>query len=260
MQRHFARHVRAEARKALSPDAYALLSETAVDQLSLVEVATSIHRRHQCGSGFRVWGLPYNGLGPHDRAALRDALHRSRDLECPEVSLDEAVQLIGASERLGSTEGIEDAVEELASWVARGVVTHELRHVADENEPLDCPGCPDSLSPDARTELAAYLASFASRDVAYVSLLQACGLPEPGGARGPHQHAMAFVGDRLLPAGCLGGPPDDLVGRAGRLARTLYGRSLVVRPPADLPRLLRVLPRRATSRFVRQDRPRDDPP
>ncbi|MEM1418026.1 MAG: hypothetical protein AAGH15_24230 [Myxococcota bacterium] len=226
--------VRAEAAAQLAPGVLDRLRETAVDQQMLIEVAASIHARASCGNRFRVWGLPWNGLAPPDRLALVDALDRSaRDPSCPEVTLGEAARMIGASERLGRTPALEDAVETLTAWLSRAVAAHELRHVAD-GEGRSCARCPPGLPPAAVDELSAYLAAFGTEGVAYASLLQACTL-EPafeGDAdaeghirQAPHAQALAVALDALLPAGCRGPIPDDLVPRARALEARWFGAS-----------------------------------
>ena len=234
-QRAVAGPVRARLR--LGAAERARLRETAVDQLALVEVADSIHARAECGSRFRVWGLPWNGLAPPDQNALIAALDRSRGRDCPEVTLGEAARMIGASERLGQTPALADAVESLGTWVARAVAIHELRHVADGGSEVECPGCPPAMLPDTRAELSAYLASFAVDEVAHVAALQACAMqPEKHeGSREPHALALAFAVPRLLPNGCDGAIPEDLAERARHLERSLFGDRAPVRLPEAFP-------------------------
>lgn len=221
------------------------LRETAVDQLALVEVAASIHARAECGSRFRVWGLPWNGLAPPDQNALISALDRSRGRECPEVTLGEAARMIGASERLGQTPALADAVESLGTWVARAVAIHELRHVADGGAAVECPGCPESMEGQTRAELSAYLATFATDEVAHVAVLQACAMqPEAhAGSLEPHALALGFALPRLLPDGCDGAIPEDLADRALHLERALFGERDRVRIPESFPDRIPLLAR-----------------
>jgi hypothetical protein len=234
--RAFAPAVRAEAKKALGPRDFAVLEETAIDQLALIEVARSIHARHSCGHRFRVWGLPYTGLPVRDQLALRDALEQARQSDCPEVTPDEAARMIGASERLADTGGLRAALESLTTWITRGVAAHELRHVADGRQPTQCTGCDPSFGSAAKSELAGYLASFATRGAAHVALLQAC--QNRQAARGrpdAHGRAMGVIEQRLLDHDCSAGPPPDLVARATRVGRELYGQRLPVRLPREYP-------------------------
>jgi len=244
MQRSFAPFVRAEAYAALTREQYKLLGETAVDQMALIEVAASIHARHACGSGFWVWGLPYNGLPLEDRLALRDGLERSVDAACPEVTRDEAARMIGASERLGVAAGLERGLEALATWAARGIALHELQHVTD-GESIACEGgCPEDE--ETMAEVSAYLTSFASPEVGYAALLQACAQSLAGGA-GPADRALTFIERRLLPAGCTGAPPADLHERAERLTSSLFVHRRRAVLPDAFPQAVPLL--------TRQDRP-----
>lgn len=242
-QRAVAGPVRSRLR--LDPSARERLRETAVDQLALVEVAASIHARAECGSRFRVWGLPWNGLAPPDQNALISALDRSRGQECPEVTLGEAARMIGASERLGQTPALADAVESLGTWVARAVAIHELRHVADGGAAVECPGCPESMNGPTRAELSAYLAAFATDEVAHVATLQACAMqPEAHeGSLEPHALALGFALPRLLPDGCDGAIPEDLAERAAHLERALFGERERVRIPGSFPSRIPLLVR-----------------
>jgi hypothetical protein len=240
-ERSWLPYVREEARAALDPETFRLLQETAVDQQQLIEVAAAIEARAECGSRFRIFGLPYNGLSARSIRALSSALVRSRgNEECPEVTPSEAAAIIGASERLGTTEGVAPAVEALAMVVARSVAAHELRHVADGEE-IPCPGCPEGLEGLARAEVSAYLAAFATKDLGYLALFQACATP-PG--RGVHGAARQAVLDALLPFGCEGPTLHGLYPIAGEIERELFGDRPSVALP-ELPSRVQLLPRAA---------------
>lgn len=242
-ERRFARHVREEAFAQVAPELLALLHEAAVDQQALIEVADSVHARAACGSSFHVWGLPWNGLDAPDRQALLDALRRSEGRACPEVTTEEAARLLGASERLGTTEGMAVAVEALATWVARAVSVHELRHVRDEAQAPSCDGCPEGTGAATRAELSAYLAAFGTEGVGYLSLMQACGL-DPEGV-GPHERALAIATANLLPGGCLGDPPDDLYEQARALEARFFGEREPIALPSDFPTRVALIPQSA---------------
>ncbi len=260
-ERTLARFVRREASVALSPALREVLHETAVDQLALIEVASSIHARHSlCGSSFSVFGLPWSGLSPSDRRSLIDALDRSRDKECEEVTLGEAARMIGASERLSDTPRLADAVEELVTWVARAVAMHELRHVRDGDDELACEDCPADLTSEARGELSAYLASFRAPDVGYVALMQACALEVDNAAMqllGPHEQALAFALAHLVPNGCTGAPPGDLYDRAAELSEQTFGAREGIHLPEGYPRRIALLarPQLASTTSVSDDVP-----
>lgn len=234
--------VRDEVRAALPYRTRLLLEETAVDQQALVEVERSIHDRHWCGSRFRIWDLPYNGLAPEDRRELTAAVARGENSPCPEVTLEEAARMVGASERLGSERGIEDAIERLATFVTRAIAVHELRHAADGDGAIDCPGCPAGVDDATAAEMSGYLAAFGTPGLAHVAMLQACA--EPWSGNDPHSRALRLLGRELVPNGCEGGAVRDLPARARRLERALFGERRSVRVPWRWPVALRLLPRR----------------
>lgn len=239
--------VREEIEAQLAPETFRLLAETAVDQQALVEVERSVAARETCGSQFRIYSLPYNGLSRRDVRALEVAAYRSQfHPECPDITLDEAARIIGASERLSTTEGLEVAVETLAMVVARAVGTHELRHVADGDD-LACPGCPDGLEGIARDEVSAYLSAFADPALGYLSLFQACATPRGNGVHGA---ALDAVIEAVLPFGCEGPPLFGLQDVAGRIEKNLFGARPRVALPA-LPARVQLLPRRARAALHR---------
>ncbi len=239
--------VRQEALGAMRTQDYLLLHETAVDQTALIEVAASIHARAECGNRFRSYGLPWNGLEAPDQRALVEALGRSRGTECPEVTLGEAARMLGASERLGSTPMLADAVEGLTTWVASAVSVHELQHVADRGR-ARCIDCPPGTSASAQDELSAYLESFATEGIGYVALLQACSAEMPDDqttvSSAPHAQALTLAFAALLPSGCSGPIPEDLYRRA-RVAQTrFFGERAPTELPEDYPAHITLLERR----------------
>lgn len=240
-ERSWLAYVREEVRAQLDPETFRRLSETAVDQQALVEVEASVAARAACGSQFRIYSLPYNGLSERDVRVLEWAAYRSQYRpSCPEITLDEAARIIGASERLGQLDGMEQAVEALAMVVARAVGAHELRHVAD-GEALECPGCPEGLEGIARDEVSAYLSAFSTEGIGYLSLFQACATPRGDGVHGA---ALDAVIEAVLPFGCEGPTLHGLYDVAGRLEKDLFGPRERVTLPA-LPPRVQLLPRRA---------------
>ncbi len=238
-------YVRGEVRAALDAETYRLLSETAVDQQTLIEVAASIEARRACGSRYRIRELPYNGLSPRGLRSVRLALERSAiegGEECPEITLDEAARIVGASERLASTDGLAEAVERLTMVVARSVSVHELQHVADGDE-IACPGCPKWLEQGvARAEVSAYLSALSTEGVGYLALLQACATPR---GEGLHGAALRAVLEAILPYGCEGPTRHDLYGYAERIEARLFGKRGDVTLPAELPERVALLARPA---------------
>jgi hypothetical protein len=237
--------VRREARAALSGRAYSVLAQTAEDQEVLGEVAASIRARRSCGSRFGSIELPYLGLSPSGHRLLSAALIRSRWSTCPDVTLDEAAQLVGASERLREADGVESALEELAAFVARAVAVHELRHVADgPSEDVECPGCEDGTPDLVRAELSAYFASFSTPGVGYVAALQACASPDH--VTGLHPVAVALATGAEIPGGCGGSLEGvDLYASARRAERRFFGDRRAVGPPTTFPPALALFTRPA---------------
>lgn len=255
-ERSWLGYVRDEVRAALDDETYALLAETAGDQQTLIEVAHDVQARGASGSRFRVLELPYNGLSDESLRAIHRALERSEvqaalsasadGAACPEITLDEAARIVGASERLGSTPGLEDAVERLAMVVTRAVAAHELQHVEDGDE-VACAGCPKELVGIARAEVSAYLSAFSTEGLGYLSLLQACATPR---GRGVHGRALQAVLDALLPYGCEGPTLHGLYALAEEIEVHLFGK----RGDVELPRLPERVPL-----LPRSDRRRSPP-
>lgn len=236
--------VRQEIQAALDEETYRLLSETAEDQQALIEVAAAIEAREACGSRFRVYSLPYNGLTPRSIQALRHALARSDgNTECPEVLVDEAARIVGASERLATTPGLSHAIERLAMVVARSVAAHELRHAADgdDNDAIPCPGCPDGLDGLARAEVSAYLSAMSTTGLGYLALFQACATPSGLGVQGAAKDAVI---EALLPFGCEGPTLWGLYRLASELEAQLFGERQLVEVP-EIPDRVELLARPA---------------
>ncbi|MFO0686980.1 MAG: hypothetical protein U0234_33255 [Sandaracinus sp.] len=250
-ERGLAAGVRREVRAGLDDYAWSILSETAEDEQALLEAAASIESRHACGSRFGVFGIPYRGLSAHSRAMLRLALVASQGTECPDVTIDEATQLVAASERLRAQPDLELALEELVALVSRSVAAHELRHVADgPSAELECPGCEPDMTPLARAELSGYLAAFATPGLGYLAALGACSAPLPRDAartrRWPDAVAIDAATRAALGSACEGPAPADLYARARRAERRYFGERVAVAPPASMPRSIEAV-RRAPS-------------
>ena len=234
--------VREELQAALPQATLDLLRETAVDQQALIEVAEEIEARQRCGSRFRLAGLSYNGLSRRNARAIQNALVRSRgNSECPEVTLDEAARIVGASERLARTVGLEDAIERLTMVVARSVAVHELRHAADGDDldEIECPGCPERVEGLARAEVSAYLSAMSTEGLGYLALFQACATPSGRSIQGAARQSVLST---LLPYGCEGPPLHGLYAAATDLEHQLFGARRPVVLPA-LPDRVQLLPR-----------------
>jgi len=233
---------REEVERAIDPALFAILRETAEDQQALLEATQSIEARHACGSEFRVFDLPYRGLSPRSYAMLALAIEQSRGSPCPDITLAEAAQIVGASERLSETPRIEEALEALTAFVARAIASHEIRHVADgPSRNLRCPGCAPGTPSLVRAELSAYLASFADESVGHIAALVACSNPER--AVGVDAHAIRLALAAALPRGC-SEPPRDLHALARAAETAYFGPREVVRLPAGFPEPFEMLARR----------------
>ena len=156
---------------------------------------------------------------------------------CPAVTEQEAEVLKASAGRLQSAEGLDEALNELTSWLARGVMVHEARHLGDQaavgDGRLPCPGCQSDEPDGVLREASAYLASFARPEVAAIALIQACAAT--GGGDGPHARAMALIEQSGLEGLCDAGPPSDFSAKAAVIEGALFGRSEVVSVPEVAP-------------------------
>lgn len=235
--------MRAEARAAIPPELFAILEETSEDQQALLEAAASIEARHECGSRFRVFDLPYRGLSRRSYAMLALAIEQSRGSACPDVTLSEAAQIVGASERLAQTPRLEEALETLTAFAARAIAAHEVRHVADgPSRELRCPGCDPGTPSLVRAELSAYLASFGTEGVGFTAALVACANPER--EVGIDAHAIRLAVESTMPGGCEASLPEDLYARARAAEAGYFGPRGAVRLAATFPAPAEMLVRR----------------
>ncbi len=243
-ERGLAAGVRREVGAALDGYLLSVLTETAEDQQALLEAAASIESRQECGSRFRVFGIPYRGLSAHSRFMLRRALVASQGSECPDVTIEEATQLVAASERLRAQQDLEVALEALVALASRSVAAHELRHVADgPSADLACPGCDARATPLARAELSGYLAAFATPGLGYLAALGACSAPVPRDpSRWPDASAIDLATRSTIGA-CDRLAPTDLYARARRVERRLFGARTAVDVPGLFPRSIEVIRR-----------------
>lgn len=75
---------------------------------------------------------------------------------------------------------IRTALQELAAWIIRPRLVHEVRHRTDEEHhyareiPLGCPGCASLMAPRDQAELSGYLAGVAYSDAPAAGLFRAC--------------------------------------------------------------------------------------
>jgi hypothetical protein len=235
----FAQRVREEAKQHLSEETLALLSRHASTRAELEATLRTIRERRSCGSKFSITDLPWDGMPQDQIDLLYRYAERDRFADCPSIKEDEIEILVAASEALRDEDDLKMAAEELVAHVARAVTIHEARHVADHHRanafdtPMPCEKCDAyRLSRSARTELSAYLASFASKEVGYTALYQACGLDLTRGT--PHARALR-VALPLLEVECETSLPDDLQARAKKLEVEFFGRSDTITLPEAYP-------------------------
>lgn len=221
--------VQGEALDALSPESAAVLVGAAADRAELVRAVASMRARRACGSRFVVPSVPWDGFDARTRTRLYDYAEAATGSRCPTVTHPEAVLVDRSSRSLQELEGLEPALEELVAWVARGVVIHEARHVADtlagelEEGNLPCDSCEDGLSDWARAEASAYLASVAEPGGA-VALAEMCGLlDDPDALPAHYLEAITEVTGRVAPAGC-DQPRTDLLAYSRHVEEVWFGR------------------------------------
>lgn len=238
--------VRVEVEAELSAGNWAVLTETAEDVRALLDATRSIETRRACGATFRVFDLPYRGLTERSVAMIQLALDESRGSSCPDLTLDEATQIVSASERLARTGGIEGALEALTMLVARSVASHELRHVEDgPARALACPGCGPQTPSLVRAELSAYLGAFADERTGYLAALQACRRPET--ELGLQTIAAETAIGAVVPGGCEGVVPGDFHERARAAERRLFGERAVAAVPTAFPTTLELFSTRSVA-------------
>ncbi len=239
LERAHAAAVRAEAASALPPDDLARLTRTAHARLVMVNAAAAINARSWCSAVPAIGHVPWWGYGPalveRARAAVAEA---PEDPDCPPMLPEEAEDFAAGSLTIRAEAGLDRSLTALVTWLARAVIVHEVRHVADDWEadglraPLACDDCPRGLGTSGRAELAAYLASFGAPGVGRVSFYQAC--RAAGAGVGPHGAALQVAAKHLGGGGCLA-PPRDLYAAARRAERGLFGRVTAVTLPPVRP-------------------------
>lgn len=245
----FAPKARAELLALLSEDAAAALTSTAPARFALVEAVRAVGDRAECGSTFRIYDLPWDGISESYYEVFRRYARDDAGDPCPSITKDEAEAIISSSEALKDAGiGLRDAVGELVAVAARKVSVHEARHSADHatadafHTPLPCEPCGERMSRSARAELSAYAATFAHPGTAYLALLQACSLDRDRGT--PHARALRALLPRLSDGDACATPPEDLTERARDAELHFFGRSHAITHPDDFPARLELYERR----------------
>jgi hypothetical protein len=231
--------VRHEARLALDKSVAEPLTRSFSIHRALETELASLARRRGCGAGVLIERVPWNGLSDPALAMVNRVAQKNERRHCQRVTPTDADRIRAISQQLREHPDLAQALGSLAGWLAKAVVVHEARHLADETLAPEagavrlCPGCPESFDYRARAEVSAYLASFETVGVGYVALLQACGNEADG--RGSSSTALGFLLPRLLVKGCAGPMPDDLYARAAATRVQLLGRDDSIGLPTDFP-------------------------
>ncbi|MBI5537572.1 MAG: hypothetical protein HY898_32920 [Deltaproteobacteria bacterium] len=239
LQRAFSSAVRQEARGVLPREVIDELGSAADLHDSLSDAVHALGARRGCGRTVVIEGVPWSGLSERALSMVRRAADRNSKGRCKRLTSTDAQFLETTSNRLAGDSALEQSLGQLAGWLARAVVVHEVRHVADERHAEAgartpaCARCPESLGPNERAELRAYLAAFGTEGLGYVSLMQACGTG--GHGPGPSGAALSFALARLMPGGCDAAPPSDLYARAKQMEIELFGSSEPIELPATFP-------------------------
>lgn len=247
-EKNFAPHVLKEAQTLLPTDAWETIHATARLRRKLTRVVRAVEKRRKCGSRFQLGDMGYEGLPLSSYDVIRRYARRDKFAECPSITIKEADTLITVSDELRDTSNLKPAVEALVAFVSRGIAVHEARHDADHHQlggfdkPLPCEPCQGQLSKRSRSELSAYLASFAVKGTAYTALFQACGIDH--NRRTPHANAMRVILPKLNMTSCTGALPKNLTKQAQELEMTFFGRSQMVNLPDNYPKRIELRERR----------------
>ena len=229
--------LRAEALSALGASAVDRLATSSAVHREIETEIGKLRQRRGCGSTVVVPNVPWDGLSDRALGMIDSVAKKNEARRCPRLTASDAERLVTMSKRLRDDPELEQALGRLASWLARAVIAHEARHLADDRDGgLSCPGCPQSMSYAVRAEVSAYLASFAAEGLGHVALMQACGV-DPD-RKEAHSAALSFLMPRLLPIGCGGPMPGDFYENARALQRELFGRDRRIALPEGLPEAL----------------------
>jgi len=246
LQRAFGPAVRREARSVLPEEVIGELANAADLRDSLADAVRSLRTRSGCGGTVLIDDVAWTGLSQRALSMVHHAASRNARRNCKRLTNTDAQFLETTSNRLAGDAALEQSLGRLAGWLARAVTVHEVRHVADDrhaeagSRTPACPSCPESLGPNERAELRAYLAAFGTDGLGYVSLMQACGTG--GHGPGPSGAALAYALSRLVPAGCDASPPDDLYARARLMETELFGSTEPIAIPEGFPTTIPVRP------------------
>jgi len=239
LQRAFASHVRREAVQSLSAETVEALQDGATRRDRLLAATREIGQRKGCGRTVVIEEVPWTGLTDRALGKVQRAAEKNARKNCRRLTRSDADFLAQESRSLASDEALEHAIGRAGAWLARAVVVHEVRHLADDRHAEQggrtpaCALCPETLGGSERAEVRAYLASFGTEGMGYLALMQACGTGAHG--QGPTGAALGWVLGKLLPSGCEGPLPEDLYARARAMESLLFGSSDAFDLPAAFP-------------------------
>ena len=221
-----------------------MLARTFSVHLALQTELSMLAGRKGCGAGVLIERVPWDGLSDRALAMVNRVAQKNEKRRCPRVTLSDSDRIGAISRQLREHADLELSLGTLAGWLAKAVVAHESRHLADDESSSEaggaglCRGCPASFDYKLRAEIAAYLTSFETDGVGYVALFQACGIEAD--RREAHTAALEFLLPKLLVNGCVGPVPDDFYARAAAVRSELFGRSDSVDVPKSFPAVIPV--------------------
>ena len=167
----------------------------------------------------------------------------SQTAECPAVYEVEYTAIRDFERMARSTEGLEEALEELIAWAMRSIAMHEARHVIDAEqmggllEPVPCSEC-EGLEVREVVELSAYTAEFAWTDAPATATYQAC--MAVGSRGGSHRGAIIHLFEQI-DADCVLGLPEQSAVRA--FAKRAFDRDAPIELPDAFPSRVPLPPR-----------------
>ncbi|MCA9561983.1 MAG: hypothetical protein KC561_00775 [Myxococcales bacterium] len=226
--------VRDELISRFGEDAFAALVETAEVRRRLIEVVYEINERTSC-SHFTMFQVPLRGYDSDELERMQRWIQPVGD--CAAITGAEHQLLNEISRQLGRTPGLREGIQSLTAAMARTVAVHEIRHVMDGAQPVECSECPSYLDEQSIRELSAYSAEIAHGDLPMTAFFQVCHYLHMEDRNTPHARALRFLTTSL--GECGNYPPSDFADQARQLDLRLFGEREVIPLPEDFPTRLR---------------------
>jgi len=227
MAQAFAPHIRTAMQKQLPSRHFRTLKRAWHTKKELETLHERFNEKQRC-HGYTYDPIPWNGWSTKSTQAFMQFAKQFP--KCIRFTKQESEQFAKGHLFLKGN-AFQKAIAVLGEWVARGISIHEARHIADWKKYRDnrfiipCPGCPKGLSKSSISELSAYSASFSQKDIALITLYQACGLLHGSDeGHGTSEQAVNALLQLLLPKGCDKGPPKAFWKKAKSLDTKLFGR------------------------------------